>query len=82
MNMTYKLQRDVVSRRATMLAWNLNSLHSAVRIVHNENVVNGKSLIGILNTYMRAGETITVVVDELEDVDNVKEIFDEFAVLV
>jgi phosphotransferase system HPr-like phosphotransfer protein len=48
-----------------MLAWNLNSLHSAVRIVHNENVINGKSLIGILNTYMRAGETITVVVDEL-----------------
>ncbi len=82
MNISYKLQRDIVSRRAAMLAWNLNALHTSVRIIHNEIVINGKSLIGILNTYMRAGDIITVVIDELEDVDNVKEIFKEFAVLV
>lgn len=82
MNMTYKLQRDVVSRTATMLAWNLKTLNSAIRIVHNESVINGKSLVGILSTYMRAGETITVVVDELEDVNEVQEIFSEIAVLI
>lgn len=82
MDIKYKLQRDIVSRRASMLAWNLNTLHSAIRIIHNDNVINGKSLVGILNTYMRAGDTITVVIDELNDVEDVKEIFSEFAVVI
>lgn len=82
MDIKYKLQRDIVSRRASMLAWNLNTLHSAIRIIHNDNVINGKSLVGILNTYMRAGDTITVVIDELNDVEDVKEIFSEFAVMI
>lgn len=77
MKLQYKLNRDVVARAATMLNWNLNQLHSSIHIQSNDRVINGKSLLGILSAQYKMGDIITVVFDDENDLDKIKEIFNE-----
>lgn len=77
MKLQYKLNRDVVARTATMLNWNLNQLHSSIHIQSNDRVINGKSLLGILSAQYKMGDVITIIFDDENDLDKIKEIFSE-----
>lgn len=77
MKLQYKLNRDVVARTATMLNWDLNQLHSSIHIQSNDRVINGKSLLGILSAQYKMGDVITVIFDDEEDLNKIKEIFNE-----
>ena len=77
MTLTYRLDRDIVARTAAQLNWNLKQIPSSIRIIHGDRIVNGKSLIGIMSANMRFDDTISVIIDDIEDMDKVKEFFDE-----
>lgn len=77
MKLQYKLNKDVVARTATMLNWDLNQLHSSIHIQSDDRVINGKSLLGILTAQYKMGDIITVVFDDENDLDKIKEIFNE-----
>jgi len=49
MKISYKLDKNIEARVASMLAWDLSQLHSSVHIQLEDRVINGKSLIGILS---------------------------------
>lgn len=77
MKISYKLDKNIVARVASMLAWDLSQLHSSVYIQLEDRMINGKSLIGILSAQYKAGDIITIVFDEEEDLEKIKEIFNE-----
>ena len=77
MKISYKLNKNIEARVASMLAWDLSQLHSSVHIQLEDRVINGKSLIGILSAQYKAGDIITIVFDEEEDLEKIKEIFNE-----
>lgn len=77
MTITYKLDRDIVARTAAQLNWNLKQVRSSIRIIHGDRIVNGKSLIGIMSTNMRFDDTISIIIDEPADVEEIKEYFNE-----
>lgn len=77
MAITYKLDRDIVARTAAQLNWNLKQVRSSIRIIHGDRIVNGKSLIGIMSANMRFDDTISVIIDEPADVEEIKEYFNE-----
>lgn len=82
MNITYKLQRDVVSRIAAVLVENLKTANSNIHIIYRNTTINGKSLVGVLNAHMYAGETIIVIIDDTNDVEKVNQSFKEIAIQV
>jgi len=49
MKISYKLNKNIEARVASMLAWDLSQLHSSVHIQLEDRAINGKSLIGILS---------------------------------
>ena len=77
MTITYKLKKDIVARTAAQLNWNLKQVRSSIRIIHGDRIVNGKSLIGIMSANMRFNDIISVTIDELADVEEIKEYFNE-----
>lgn len=77
MKISYKLDKNIEARVASMLAWDLSQLHSSVHIQLEDRVINGKSLIGILSAQYKAGDIITIVFDEEGDLKEIKEIFNE-----
>lgn len=77
MTITYKLDRDIVARTAAQLNWNLKQVRSSIRIIHGDRIVNGKSLIGIMSANMRFDDTISIIIDEPADVEEIKEYFNE-----
>ena len=77
MTITYKLYKDIVARTAVQLNWNLKQVRSSIRIIHGDRIVNGKSLIGIMSANMRFNDIISVTIDELADVEEIKEYFNE-----
>lgn len=77
MTITYKLYKDIVARTAAQLNWNLKQVHSSIRIIHGDRVVNGKSLIGIMSANMRFNDIISIIIDEPIDVEEIKEYFNE-----
>lgn len=77
MKISYKLNKNIEARVASMLAWDLSQLHSSVHIQLEDRVINGKSLIGILSAQYKAGDIITIVFDEEGDLKKIKEIFNE-----
>ena len=77
MKISYKLDKNIEARVASMLAWDLSQLHSSVHIQLEDRVINGKSLIGILSAQYKAGDIITIIFDEEEDLEKIKEIFNE-----
>ena len=81
MDIKYKLKKDIVSRTASMLAWNINEIakDSNIRIIYNGNVFNAKSLIGILHNHIMCGEEIKITIEDLSIVEDIKEIFNVIA---
>lgn len=77
MTITYKLKKDIVARTAAQLNWNLKRVHSSIRIIHGDRIVNGKSLIGIMSANMRFNDIISIIIDEFTDIEEVKEYFNE-----
>ena len=77
MKLTYKLNKDIVARTAAMLSWDLNQLRSFIHIQSEDRVINGKSLVGLLSAQLKMGDTISIVFDEVNDFNKIKEIFNE-----
>lgn len=77
MKLRYKLKCDVVARAAAILCQDLSLLSSSIYIQGNNKTINGKSIIGILSGQYRMGDIITIIYDKEEDLDKIKEIFNE-----
>ncbi len=76
MKITYKLNKDIVARTAANLVFNLSEVKS-IHIAKGNTCFNGKSLVGILSNNLLSGDIINLEIEELSDVEKVKEIFNE-----
>lgn len=76
MKITYKLNKDIVARTAANLVFNLSEIKS-IHIAKGNTCFNGKSLVGILSNNLLSGDIIDLEIEELSDVEKVKEIFNE-----
>lgn len=76
MKITYKLNKDIVARTAANLVFNLSETKS-IHIAKGNTCFNGKSLVGILSNNLLSGDIINLEIEELSDVEKVKEIFNE-----
>lgn len=76
MKITYKLNKDIVARTAANLVFNLSEIKS-IHIAKGNTCFNGKSLVGILSNNLLSGDIIHLEIEELSDVEKVKEIFNE-----
>lgn len=77
MTFTYRLFKDVAGRTAAQLNWNLKQFNSPIRIIINNTIINAKSLVAILNARMRFNDVITVIIDEIDSIEDIKEYFNE-----
>ena len=79
MTFSYKLDKNLVGRAATMLNWKLGQINSSVRIVNKEEnrVINAKSLIGLLSGCFKADDIIDIMLEDDRDERKVKEILNE-----
>lgn len=76
MKITYKLNKDIIARTAANLVFNLSEIKS-IHIAKGNTCFNGKSLVGILSNNLLSGDTINIEIEDLSDVEKVKEIFNE-----
>ena len=76
MKITYKLNKDIVARTAANLVFNLSEIKS-IHIAKGNTCFNGKSLVRILSNNLLSGDIINLEIEELSDVEKVKEIFNE-----
>ena len=76
MKITYKLNKDIVARTAANLVFNLSEIKS-IHIAKGNTCFNGKSWVGILSNNLLSGDIINLEIEELSDVEKVKEIFNE-----
>lgn len=78
MTISYKLNKDVVARTATMLNWNLNSVKSSIRIItKDKRMINAKSLVGLLSGHLETDDQIDIIIDQDQDLMKVKSYFNE-----
>ena len=71
--LNYKINTDLVGRTAAQLNWNLNKLSSSLYIItKEERMVNGKSLVGLLQGNIRKGDLVTILLDKEEDLAEAK----------
>lgn len=67
--LNYKINKNIVGRTAAQLNWNLNKLSSSLYIItKEERMVNGKSLVGLLQGSIREGDLVTILLDKEEDI--------------
>lgn len=81
MRITYLLKRDIVSRTAINLVFELANTKN-IHIIKNKVCFNGKSLIGVLSNHLRAGDVITFDIEDLEDIRIVKESLEELGEVI
>ena len=71
--LNYKINKDLVGRTAAQLNWNLSKLSSSLYIITKEKrMVNGKSLVGLLQGNIRKGDSVTILLDKEEDIVKAK----------
>ena len=71
--LNYKINKDLVGRTAAQLNWNLSKLSSSLYIITKEKrMVNGKSLVGLLQGNIRKGDSVTILLDKEEDITKTK----------
>ena len=71
--LNYKINKDLVGRTAAQLNWNLSKLSSSLYIITKEKrMVNGKSLVGLLQGNIRKGDLVTILLDKEEDLAEAK----------
>ena len=77
--LTYKLNKNLTGRQATMLNWKLTQIEGSVRIINKEEnrMINAKSLIGLLSGAFRADNIIDIVIEDEKDLSKIKEILNE-----
>lgn len=73
MKITYKLNKDIIARTAANLVFNLSEIKS-IHIAKRNTCLNGKSLVGILSNNLLSGDIINIEIEDLSDVEKVKEI--------
>lgn len=75
----YQLDKNLAGRAATQLNWKLEKVESPVRIINDEEgrMINAKSLVGLLSGCFRADSRINVVIEDENELEKVKEIFNE-----
>lgn len=76
MVLTYKLNKDLVSRAAMQLNWGLSQLNTNINIC-SERTINGKSLVGILSGHFKKNEIIKVNFDNESYRNKIIECFNE-----
>lgn len=81
MSITYRLKRDIVSRIAANLVFDISEAKS-VHIIKDERCFNGKSLIGILSNRLRFNDIITIEVEQFEDMEIIKQAFKEIGEVI
>lgn len=77
MKMYYILNKDITSRTATTLNWDLSQAISSVRIVKGDRIINGKSLVDLLLGDLKINDNILVLIENIYDKKLVKEVFDK-----
>lgn len=77
MTLTYKLYRDVVGRTAACLNQELRKMNISIRIINKNRMINGNSLVGILQSHMRFGDVIKVIFEEEKQSERIRELFNE-----
>lgn len=78
MTISYKLNKNLVGRAATMLCWGLTQTQGEVRVINKEErMINAKSLIGLLSAAIKADDEIKIIIDKDKDLDKVKKVFNE-----
>lgn len=83
MSCSYRLTSNLLQRNAAQLVFALNSLPTSVFIYRDYGRrINGKSLIGILSGKFLQGDVIKILIDNIEEMSRVKEIFNEFGIEV
>lgn len=71
--LNYRINTDLVGRTAAQLNWNLNKLSSSLYIITKEKrMVNGKSLVGLLQGNIHKGDLVTILLDKEEDLAEAK----------
>jgi phosphotransferase system HPr-like phosphotransfer protein len=81
MSIKYRLKRDIVSRIAANLVFNISEAKS-VHIIKNDRCFNGKSLIGILSNRLSFNDIITIKVEQLKDIEIIKQAFNEIGEVI
>lgn len=77
-NVTYKLNKNIVARTANTLNWNLKNLQSSIYIIgESGRKVNAKSLIGLLSGSFKSGETIKILIEDNNDLSKIKSYLNE-----
>lgn len=75
-NIKYLINKDLVNREAINLIFKLNNLKTNLYILNNKKrLINGKSLIGLLQANIRGGDIITVSIEDSTETYNIKNIF-------
>lgn len=76
MNISYKLNKNIVGRTAANLVFALSNIKN-VRIIKKDRCFNGASLLGILANNLSENDNIEVVIEDIKDIPIVKEAFQE-----
>lgn len=78
MKIEYRINAVITGRIASQLNWKLNTINGEVRIINSEGrMVNGKSLLGLLSANIKNGDNIVVVIDNKDNEQPIKNIFNE-----
>ena len=78
MKIEYEINAVITGRNASQLNWKLNTINGEVRIINSEGrMVNGKSLLGLLSANIKQGDYVTIVIDNPENEQSIKGIFNE-----
>jgi phosphotransferase system HPr-like phosphotransfer protein len=75
---TYKLNKDLCGRSASLLNWKLNDFPFQINIYANKNrVINAKSLIGLLSANLKENSFLTFAINDDIDIIKLKEKLNE-----
>jgi len=81
MTIKYRLKRDIVSRIAANLVFDISKAKS-VHIIKENRCFNGKFLIGILSNKLYFNDIITIEVEQFEDMEIIKQAFKEIGEVI
>lgn len=81
MSITYRLKKDIVSRIAANLIFDISKVKT-MYIIKGDRCFNGKSLVGILSNNLRFNDIITIKVDESDDMEIIEKVFSDLGEVI
>lgn len=81
MSITYRLKKDIVSRIAANLIFDISKVKT-MYIIKGDRCFNGKSLVGILSNNLRFNDIITIKVDESDDMKIIEKVFSDLGEVI